>query len=58
MMVVNLVKNLLIAQNKHLLECISKDYNLNVDDMLATYLQPEFYLAVFEKQLLKRQNDR
>ena len=54
MMAFNMTKNLIIAQNTDLIKRISAEYGLNAEDMESSYLKPEFYLVVFEKQLLKR----
>lgn len=54
MMAFNLVKNMIVQQNKDLIERISDEYGLDKEDMLREYLKPEFYLVVFEKEVTKK----
>lgn len=53
MMAFNVTKGVVMAQNTDLLRRISEEYGLDADEMLRTYLKPEFYLVVFEKHLFK-----
>lgn len=39
-----LIKNLIIEQNKILLQQIAKSHNLDLEELIAKYLKPEYYL--------------
>jgi hypothetical protein len=47
--VFNLFKNIIIEQNKEFLKNIAKNLNINEEELLQTYLKPEYYLPVIEK---------
>lgn len=42
-------KNIIIEQNKRLLEMIARDYNKNAEALESKYIKPEFYLPIIQK---------
>lgn len=44
------INSIMKAQNAHLLELISTEYGLNIDDLRAKYLRPSFYLLDVKKE--------
>jgi hypothetical protein len=49
-----IIKNIIIQENKVLLQRIAKKYKKNEEDFIKQYLKPEYYLPVIlPDQLLK-----
>jgi hypothetical protein len=42
-------KNIIIEQNKRLIRQIAKDTGRNESNLMAKYIQPEFYLPIISK---------
>jgi hypothetical protein len=45
----NIFKNIIIEQNKKLLEIIANKYNIDHEYLISKYLKPEYYLPVILK---------
>ena len=48
-MMFQILKNVIIAENKELLKIIAKHHNLNYDVLQKKYLKPEYYLPLVLK---------
>lgn len=44
-----LFKNIIIEQNKRLLEQIAKDHGRDIGKLMDKYIKPEFYLPIIQK---------
>lgn len=45
-----MIKNILIEQNKHLLKQIAKDFERSENNLLKRYLKPEYYLPIVQNE--------
>ncbi len=48
-MMFQVLKNVIIKENKALLKIIAKHHNLNYEDLEKKYLKPEYYLPLVVK---------
>ena len=53
MMSFKIVRNILVEQNRRLIVQLSRDYGLDSEKMLESYLRPEFYLPILYKKVTK-----
>jgi len=46
----DMIKNIIIAQNKQLIKQIATDYMRNETRLLERYLKPEYYLPIVKNE--------
>lgn len=49
----NVIKNIIIEQNKVLLKRLADELNLDYEELIEKYLKPDFYLPVVSKEVKK-----
>lgn len=56
-MMFQVLKDIIIAENKELFKIIARHHNLNYDDLEKKYLKPEYYLPLVVKDEQRQPKD-